>query len=69
MMGAIFTGGKGVSWRLMGEGCIDLRGIRGMVEGAGFDGMIEVEVFSNRWWEKPTDECLEAIKHAYLNHT
>ena len=35
---------------LMGEGCIDLRGIRGMVEGAGFDGMIEVEVFSNRWW-------------------
>jgi sugar phosphate isomerase/epimerase len=54
---------------LMGEGCIDLRGIRGMVEGAGFDGMIEVEVFSNRWWEKPTVEFLEAIKHAYLNHT
>ena len=40
-----------------------------MVEGAGFDGMIEVEVFSNRWWEKPTAEFLEAIKHAYLNHT
>ena len=47
---------------LMGEGCIDLRGIRGMVEGAGFDGMIEVEVFSNRWWSKPTDEFLQAIK-------
>ena len=54
---------------LMGEGCIDLRGIRGMVEGAGFDGMIEVEVFSNRWWEKPTGEFLQAIKQAYLNHT
>jgi len=54
---------------LMGEGCIDLRGIRGMVEGAGFDGMIEVEVFSNRWWEKPTAEFLEAIQQAYLQHT
>ena len=54
---------------LMGEGCIDLRGIRGMVEGAGFDGMIEVEVFSNRWWEKPTDEFLQAITQSYLNHT
>ena len=54
---------------LMGEGCIDLRAIRGMVEQAGFDGMIEVEVFSNRWWEKPTDEFLQAIKQSYLNHT
>ncbi len=54
---------------LMGEGCIDLRAIRGMVEGAGFDGMIEVEVFSNRWWEKPTEEFLQAIKQSYLNHT
>ena len=54
---------------LMGEGCIDLREIRGMVEGVGFDGMIEVEVFSNRWWSKPTDEFLQAIKQAYLNHT
>ncbi len=54
---------------LMGEGCIDLRAIRGMVEGAGFDGMIEVEVFSNRWWEKPTEEFLQAIKQSYLNYT
>jgi sugar phosphate isomerase/epimerase len=54
---------------LMGEGCIDLRGIRAMVEGVGFDGMIEVEVFSNRWWEKPTQEFLQAITQAYLNHT
>ncbi|MDG1325380.1 MAG: sugar phosphate isomerase/epimerase [Opitutales bacterium] len=54
---------------LMGEGCIDLRGIRAMVEKNGFNGMIEVEVFSNRWWEKPTDEFLQAILHAYLQHT
>ena len=54
---------------LMGEGCIDLRGIRDLVEKNGFDGMIEVEVFSNRWWKKPTDEFLQAIKQSYLNHT
>jgi sugar phosphate isomerase/epimerase len=54
---------------LMGEGCIDLRGIRAMVEKNGFNGMIEVEVFSNRWWEKPADEFLQAIQHAYLQHT
>ena len=54
---------------LMGEGCIDLRGIRGMVEDSGFTGMIEVEVFSNRWWEKPTQEFLQAIKQSYLHYT
>ena len=54
---------------LMGEGCIDLRGIRAMVEKNGFDGMIEVEVFSNRWWEKPASEFLQAIKQSYLDHT
>jgi sugar phosphate isomerase/epimerase len=54
---------------LMGEGCIDLRGIRALVEKNRFDGMIEVEVFSNRWWEKPTQEFLGAIKQSYLNHT
>jgi sugar phosphate isomerase/epimerase len=54
---------------LMGEGCIDLRGIRGMVEDYGFKGMIEVEVFSNRWWEKPTQEFLQAIKQSYLHYT
>ena len=47
----------------------DVACARGMVEGAGFDGMIEVEVFSKRWWEKPTAEFLEAIQQAYLQHT
>ena len=54
---------------LMGEGCIDLRGIRAMVEHGGFNGMIEVEVFSNRWWDKKPGEFLEAIQQAYLQHT
>jgi len=54
---------------LMGEGCIDLRGIRASLEENGFRGMIEVEVFSDRWWDRPPGELLEAIKEAYLHHT
>ena len=32
---------------LMGEGCIPIRKIRSWVEEAGFNGFIEVEIFSN----------------------
>jgi sugar phosphate isomerase/epimerase len=53
---------------LMGEGCIDVRGIRAMVEATGFSGFNEVEVFSDRWWSKDQDEFLQAIKSAYLKH-
>lgn len=54
---------------LMGEGCIDIPGIRSMVEAAGFSGFNEVEVFSDRWWAKDQNEFLEAIKTAYLEHS
>jgi sugar phosphate isomerase/epimerase len=54
---------------LMGEGCIDVRQIRGWVEQSGFHGPIEVEIFSHRYWAIDQDEFLEQIKHAYLNHT
>lgn len=54
---------------LMGEGCIDVRGIRGMVEAAGFNGFNEVEVFSDRWWARDQDDFLAAIKEAYLKHS
>ncbi|MFH2132099.1 MAG: sugar phosphate isomerase/epimerase family protein [bacterium] len=51
---------------LMGDGCINLREIRGWVEDAGFKGFNEVEIFSNRWWQQDQDAFLEAIKKAYL---
>ena len=54
---------------LMGEGCIDIKEIRGWVEEAGFSGYNEVEVFSNRWWGKDQDEFLEAIVQGYLEHS
>lgn len=53
---------------LMGEGCIDLPGIRAMVEKAGFTGWNEVEIFSNRWWAVDPDEYLARIVQAYREH-
>ncbi|MCB1085887.1 MAG: sugar phosphate isomerase/epimerase [Verrucomicrobiae bacterium] len=50
---------------LMGEGCIDLRGIRAMVEATGFSGFNEVEIFSTRWWESDQDDYLAEIVTAY----
>ena len=54
---------------LMGEGCIPIRKIRGWVEEAGFDGFIEVEIFSNRRWAMDQDVYLKQIKQAYLNYS
>lgn len=53
---------------LMGEGCIPLREIRGWVEQHGFDGFVEVEIFSNRYWATDQDQFLEQIKRAYLEY-
>jgi sugar phosphate isomerase/epimerase len=45
---------------MTGEGVIDLSAIRRMVDAAGYDGFVEVEVFSRRWWSVPEDQVLEA---------
>ena len=54
---------------IMGEGCIELRKIREWVEAAGFDGFIEVEIFSHRLWQSDQVEFLKKIQEAYLKHT
>jgi sugar phosphate isomerase/epimerase len=54
---------------LMGEGCIDVRHIRGLVEDAGFTGFNEVEIFSNRYWAMNQDDYLAHIQEAYLKHS
>ncbi len=47
---------------MMGDGVIDLKSIRQMVEAAGYKGLIETEIFSaNNWWQKPMDETLSVI--------
>jgi sugar phosphate isomerase/epimerase len=48
---------------MMGDGVIDLPGIRAMIEAAGYHGPQEVEIFSkNNWWKRPGDEVLAVIK-------
>lgn len=53
---------------LMGEGCIDIRRIRGWIDRAGFPGFYEVEVFSTRWWGEDQDRYLAEIVRTYQEH-
>ncbi len=53
---------------LMGEGCIPVPRIRGWVEGAGFAGYHEVEIFSTRLWGTDQDRFLETVIEAYRRH-
>jgi sugar phosphate isomerase/epimerase len=43
---------------MMGDGVIDFRAFRRMVEAAGYRGIQEVEIFSDYWWSRPGDEVL-----------
>ncbi len=43
---------------MMGDGVIDFPAIRRMVEAAGYNGVQEVEIFSDHWWGRPGDEVL-----------
>jgi len=43
---------------MMGDGVIDLKRIRAEVEGLGFDGYCEVEIFSEDWWSRSMDEVI-----------
>ena len=48
---------------MMGDGVIDLPLIRGWVEGAGYAGFQEVEIFSELdWWKRDPDEVLSTCK-------
>ena len=45
---------------MMGDGVIDIPRIRSWVEGAGFAGYSEVEIFSTaRWWQRDGGEVLD----------
>jgi len=44
---------------MMGDGVIDFKSFRRMIEGAGYHGPQEVEIFSaDDWWKRPGDEVL-----------
>jgi sugar phosphate isomerase/epimerase len=46
---------------MMGDGVIDLPGIRALIEAAGYRGVQEVEIFSNDWRTKPGEEVLKTV--------
>jgi sugar phosphate isomerase/epimerase len=51
---------------MMGDGVIDLKRIRGWVEAAGFEGLCEVEIFSERnWWRRPMSEVIDTCIERY----
>jgi sugar phosphate isomerase/epimerase len=46
---------------MMGDGVVDNRALREAVDGAGYEGPIEVEIFNQMWWEIPGDEVLATM--------
>jgi sugar phosphate isomerase/epimerase len=48
---------------MMGDGVIDLPALRQAVEAAGYDGWLEVEIFSQRnWWQREPDDVIRVIR-------
>lgn len=47
---------------MMGDGVADLRRLRGLVEGAGYEGFCEVEIFSaDNWWQGDPEDVLDVV--------
>lgn len=44
---------------MMGDGVIDLPHLAGLMRDAGYNGMPEVEIFSDHWWSQPPEELVE----------
>ncbi len=52
---------------MMGDGVINLAGMRETVEAEGYNGFHEVEIFSaENWWKRPPDEVLATCKARHL---
>ena len=45
-----------------GDGVIDIPGVRAMAEAAGYEGAVECELLSRRWWAEDPDRVLSIIK-------
>jgi sugar phosphate isomerase/epimerase len=53
---------------MMGDGVIDLKSIRALVEDACYTGLIEAEIFSSaNWWKKPIAETLRVLKERFAS--
>lgn len=55
---------------MMGDGVIDVPGIRGDIEAAGYAGLVEVEIFSaENWWKRPIMETLDTCVERFATRT
>ncbi|MFD3655734.1 sugar phosphate isomerase/epimerase family protein [Streptomyces sp. 24-1644] len=52
----------------LGEGSVDFRALRHLVEEAGFTGPIEVEIFNESLWARDGAEVLAEVAARYLEH-
>ena len=50
---------------MMGEGVIDIPSIHAALDRTGYDGLIEVEILSRRWWERDPDDLVSEIKRSF----
>jgi sugar phosphate isomerase/epimerase len=51
---------------MMGDGVIDIRGIRRMVEDAGYAGAVEAEIFSaENWWKRDPAEVIDVCRERF----
>jgi sugar phosphate isomerase/epimerase len=53
---------------LMGEGVIEIARIRQMVDDAGYEGPIEVEIFNQSLWDTPSDEVMRKVIDSFIAH-
>jgi sugar phosphate isomerase/epimerase len=55
---------------MMGDGVIDVPGIRSMAEDAGYAGFVEIEIFSAaNWWKRPMAETLGVCRERLATAT
>lgn len=58
--------GELASRGMMGDGVIDIRAWSAAMESAGYEGFIEVEVLSERWWARPASEVVDMSVMRFL---
>jgi sugar phosphate isomerase/epimerase len=52
----------------LGDGCVDLRGLREQVDAAGYRGAVEVEIFNPALWARDGAEVLAETADRYRRH-
>jgi sugar phosphate isomerase/epimerase len=53
---------------LMGDGVIELRHLRRIIDAAGYSGPIEVEIFNDEIWANAGDGLLALIQQRFVEH-